>query len=289
MTSSSATRRTARAGDVAVLVAAGSSVVLVGAYSDGVSEISPAALALSLYAVGAVLVVVDTVHANRARPGLPLRTLALRLAVVVVPLVIPLTAFGRLDTALFFARNGQVRPGSQGRNGRRPDVRLDHSGYDAFSIILLLLLVLLFGYAVWRTVRRIAKRGPVVVEAPLPVGAPAGAPPVQAPELADQATVVRAALLAGRQHLADDSEPRHAVVAAYAAFEAAVSARGLGRSRAETQREHVTRLLGDGLAAEPGSVETLVDLFNRARFSELPVTTADAATARVLIDQLVPG
>jgi signal transduction histidine kinase len=56
------------------------------------------------------------------------------------------------------------------------------------------------------------------------------------------------------------------VIACYARLERALAAAGFPRRRAETQVEHLTRILGE-LDIETGAVRRLNDLFLRAKFS----------------------
>ena len=67
------------------------------------------------------------------------------------------------------------------------------------------------------------------------------------------------------------TDPRSAVIAAYAAMERALAAHGIVRSPAEAPREYLRRVL----AASRGSdreARTLTGLFEEARFSPHPVS-----------------
>jgi hypothetical protein len=64
-----------------------------------------------------------------------------------------------------------------------------------------------------------------------------------------------------------ESDPRRAVIACYARLERALAAFGFPRRVAETQEEHLTRILGD-LDVETGSISRLTELFTRAKFSQ---------------------
>ncbi len=64
-----------------------------------------------------------------------------------------------------------------------------------------------------------------------------------------------------------ETDPRRAVIAAYARLERALSAQGFPRRRAETQREYVARILDD-LDVDRRRVRRLTDLFTRAKFSQ---------------------
>jgi Domain of unknown function (DUF4129) len=67
-----------------------------------------------------------------------------------------------------------------------------------------------------------------------------------------------------------ESDPRRAVIAAYARLERSFAAAGLPRRAEETAVEYVPRAL-DGLEVDPGPVRTLTALFTRAKFSHHPV------------------
>lgn len=69
-----------------------------------------------------------------------------------------------------------------------------------------------------------------------------------------------------------ESDPRRAVIACYARLERALGAAGFPRRRAETQVEHLTRILGE-LDIGTASVRRLNDLFLRAKFSQHDVDT----------------
>jgi hypothetical protein len=69
------------------------------------------------------------------------------------------------------------------------------------------------------------------------------------------------------------SDPRQAILAAYARMECALSPRGFGRQRHETALEYLDRLLGR-LRLEPAPLQRLTDLFELARFSNHQVTEA---------------
>jgi hypothetical protein len=69
------------------------------------------------------------------------------------------------------------------------------------------------------------------------------------------------------------SDPRQAILTAYARMERALSPRGVGRQRHETATEYLDRLLGR-LELEPAPLQRLTGLFELARFSNHQVTEA---------------
>jgi hypothetical protein len=64
-----------------------------------------------------------------------------------------------------------------------------------------------------------------------------------------------------------ESNPRRAVIAAYARLERVLAAYGAARRRAETPDEYLARVLGE-LAVDAGAVRRLTDLFLWAKFSQ---------------------
>ena len=64
-----------------------------------------------------------------------------------------------------------------------------------------------------------------------------------------------------------ETDPRRAVIAAYARLERVLAAHGEPRQEADTPEEHLARVLGH-LDVDRGAVRRLVDLFVRAKFSQ---------------------
>jgi hypothetical protein len=83
-------------------------------------------------------------------------------------------------------------------------------------------------------------------------------------ELADELAL---ALDVTLDDLRNESDPRRAVIAAYARLERVLAAHGQPRRDADTPEEHLARVLGH-LDVEPRAVRRLVDLFVRAKFSQ---------------------
>lgn len=82
-----------------------------------------------------------------------------------------------------------------------------------------------------------------------------------------------------------ETDPRRAVIAAYARLERALSAHGLPRRRAETQQEYVARIL-DHLDVDRRSVRRLTDLFTRAKFSQHDVDVGMKEEAIAALEQV---
>lgn len=87
--------------------------------------------------------------------------------------------------------------------------------------------------------------------------------PTRALELVDTLDEVLSETL---DDLRREADPRRTVIAVYARLERAFAAYGLPRRRAETQEEHVSRILGE-LAIDRAAVRRLVELYTWAKFS----------------------
>jgi Domain of unknown function (DUF4129) len=88
--------------------------------------------------------------------------------------------------------------------------------------------------------------------------------------LAEQLVVVLDETL---DDLRAESDPRRAVIAAYARLERVLAAYGAARRRAETPDEYLARVLGE-LAVDAEAVRRLTDLFSWAKFSQHAVDIA---------------
>jgi hypothetical protein len=84
-------------------------------------------------------------------------------------------------------------------------------------------------------------------------------------------SATRAAVQAAIGMLDSTSDPRAAVIAAYAAMGHALAAHGVGRSPAEAPREYLRRVLSTSRATER-EARTLTGLFEEARFSLHPIS-----------------
>jgi hypothetical protein len=80
-----------------------------------------------------------------------------------------------------------------------------------------------------------------------------------------------------------ESDPRRAVIAAYAQMERVLARHGLPREPAEAPFEYLARMLGE-LSVRPEAALALTELFERARFSDHEI---DAAMKDEAIDALV--
>jgi hypothetical protein len=93
------------------------------------------------------------------------------------------------------------------------------------------------------------------------------------------------ALDAGLEDLESTSDPRRAVLLAYARMERTLGERGLPRQDSETHLEYLERALS-GLRASPRSLRRLTDLFELARYSQHEVRPTDRSDAEAALVQL---
>ena len=70
-----------------------------------------------------------------------------------------------------------------------------------------------------------------------------------------------------------ETDPRRAIIAAYARLERVLAANGVPRRDAETSDEYLARVLGD-LELSPDAIRLLTSLYTRARFSHHEIDTA---------------
>jgi hypothetical protein len=101
-------------------------------------------------------------------------------------------------------------------------------------------------------------------------------------------TLLAEAAAGGRRALLAAPDPREAIIAAYLAMEQHLADHGFSLARSRTAAEVLRDAAGRGyINREAGTV--LVRLFERARFSAAPLTTADRRHALVALDALVTG
>lgn len=94
-----------------------------------------------------------------------------------------------------------------------------------------------------------------------------------------ESDVARRAVEAALEPLRDPTDPRSAVIAAYARMEAVLAECELGRRTPEAPREYLARVLGQGGMPER-SLSTLTDMFEEARFSRHPIPESAPGRAR---------
>jgi Domain of unknown function (DUF4129) len=95
----------------------------------------------------------------------------------------------------------------------------------------------------------------------------------------EEAEAARRAVEAALEPLRDPTDPRSAVIAAYARMESALAERRLGRRAPEAPREYLARVLSESGVPER-SLTTLTTMFEEARFSLHPIP--DSAPRRAL-------
>ena len=99
------------------------------------------------------------------------------------------------------------------------------------------------------------------------------------------AQVVAEAVVAGLAELADDPDPRRAVIACYRRCEAAVAEVRRRRYPWQTPREFVEAALV-ALSLPQTAVRSLLSVFERARFGNEPISAADRATALAALGEI---
>ena len=97
------------------------------------------------------------------------------------------------------------------------------------------------------------------------------------------AEAARRALDAALESLREPTDPRVAVIEAYARMEQILASRELGRRIPEAPREYLTRVLRQQGMPEH-SLASLTELFEEARFSAHPIPTSAPARARSELD-----
>lgn len=101
-----------------------------------------------------------------------------------------------------------------------------------------------------------------------------------------QAAVLAAAVEAGGRALDAGSDARSAIIACYAAMEAALARAGSPRRAADTPEELLGRATGTGLVRAPGG-RRLTELFREARFSVHPVGEPQRRAAREALGEIL--
>ncbi|MGI8506049.1 MAG: DUF4129 domain-containing protein [Solirubrobacteraceae bacterium] len=102
---------------------------------------------------------------------------------------------------------------------------------------------------------------------------------------APETTATRAAVQSAIAALGAATDPRAAVIAAYAAMERTLAAEGVARSPAEAPREYLQRVLVASSATE-WEARTLTGLFEEARFSAHPIPERVRELALSALDSL---
>jgi hypothetical protein len=93
------------------------------------------------------------------------------------------------------------------------------------------------------------------------------------------------AVQAGRQALADDPDPRTAIIACYAAMETSLGDGGISRRKADTPTELLQRAAEAGLV-QGHAAQALTDLFGEARYSTHPMGEHQRDQARAALEAI---
>jgi hypothetical protein len=139
------------------------------------------------------------------------------------------------------------------------------------GVVLVVLLIVLL--ARWLTVRRrIGGGGDGTVDGGLAESDGTG-------------EALAGAVQAGRQALADDPDPRTAIIACYAAMETSLGDGGISRRKADTPTELLQRAAEAGLV-QGHAAQTLTDLFGEARYSTHPMGEHQRDQARAALETI---
>jgi uncharacterized protein DUF4129 len=262
-------------------------------------EIPTAAVVVSIVLVGVLVLTVTTglefYGQDRAAGKTTLSRLLPLVIAIPIALVVVLAAPDAGPNPRQPDPTATPTPGQQPTGGgreqteTRPNADLDPNGILQYALVIgiSVAVVALVGWLLWPQWRRWRRRDRTVRTTPGAKGAVVEGSDVDDEALAEQQRIVREGLQRGRSALIAEEDARHAVIRAYVAFESHVGSRGMVREPAETQREYVARVLAEGRLAHSERAPQLVELFNAARFSSLPVTPGDAQAARAHIDALV--
>ncbi|WP_052442878.1 DUF4129 domain-containing protein [Streptacidiphilus neutrinimicus] len=93
------------------------------------------------------------------------------------------------------------------------------------------------------------------------------------------------AVQAGREALADDPDPRTAIIACYAAMEKSLADGGVSRRKADTPTDLLQRAADAGLV-QGHAAQTLTDLFGEARYSTHPMGEHQRDQARAALESI---
>jgi hypothetical protein len=162
-------------------------------------------------------------------------------------------------------------PNEESPLGRLPAGDIPRDGTEhiyepefAWLPVLVLLVLLSVGLAAWRLA---ARRANALQESS-----------TIAESLADAIDETLDDLLA-------ETDPRRAVIAAYARLERVLAAYGLPRRSSETQEEYLARILGE-LDVDTRSIRRLTDHFTRAKFSQHVVDDTMKEEAVAALEQV---
>lgn len=273
-------RREGRAVQLVVLLLA-SGLAVVGSTADS-SALTNQQIAVGITGVGLVIASVDAI--NRRGPGIPWRHVLLRVAVIgllVLPVFVGLPAG---DLPPLKIPSGTVRPDQEATYESGGSFARSLDQVFGVLIALVVLAVLVEGgllAALVRRTRLVLTMRRMPTDRATAVGDPVG------DQLDARSRASDEALRRSAHALNATDDARRAVIAAYVALEQHLASAGFPRGETETAREFVTRALVQDRPADRGRVETLLDVFGRARFSGRRITDSDAEEARGHLEALV--
>ncbi|MFF2051955.1 DUF4129 domain-containing protein [Leifsonia sp. NPDC058194] len=160
--------------------------------------------------------------------------------------------------------------------------RVVHLDLSWVAVALIVLALVVIAALVWRYLRRRLRRAPEPPTADLGPVALGEAPPASEEPLP---APVRRGLDRALDALDAGREPRSAIERAWLGLEEGAADSGVRRLPAETPGEFVTRVVAR-VAPERAAARTLLEIYQRARFGDGPVTAADVQAARDALSAL---
>ncbi|WUH95385.1 DUF4129 domain-containing protein [Streptomyces sp. NBC_00433] len=142
-------------------------------------------------------------------------------------------------------------PGHIGKPSHAPQITLPHI-LVVIGIALLVVVLLVAGYRLWRQLRDTAEQ------------------PDPGPYLPAEHDVLADAVDSGRRALLDGTDARAAVIACYAAMETSLAESGVARRASDSPQDLLERAAGSGLLTGPHATDLTV-LFREARYSTHPM------------------
>ena len=222
------------------------------------------AIGLGVFALLGLLLVVFVRPTRGSRKPGELRSIR---AVVIFTILVALATqfFGPPEDVEEPPAVGVEESASDVEDGAASDPGSAIGGADFAALALTLLVVAVLTVRLWRR--------PQEDETSAPSGA-------DLPTHADLAPAVEEA----HHHLIAESDPRMAVMLAYASLERALAERGHARHPAETPVEHLSRVLGEIPALTAPAVR-LGELYELARFSRQEISEEERGVAGRALDR----
>ena len=231
----------------------------------GIPDLSTIVIgALVIYgALALIIVIVASVSIKRGEAELPERRSPWPMIVMLILFFLILSRLTSTEEPAAVDGPAEVEAQTPGFQLRGPDVG------PSELLVVLGIAVVAIGAMAWSRWRR-AQLEPLSS--------------VEAPTELDLGPILDG--VADRLHLGSD--PRSAVLEAYASLEDALADRGYPRTRTETPAEHVTRVLSR-LPVDSGPITDLALLYERARYSQHRITADDQRRAATALDRVRHG